>query len=99
MNIVVAYSNHETVPVLGEFDNETLTSQDTYSTAFESRLLLITVRDFNSDHYLNIPVTNSDSNNVDIFLRYIFKSFTTQTMYSTEKGSGRWFIVLGNQQR
>ncbi|CAF4470791.1 unnamed protein product [Rotaria sp. Silwood2] len=96
MDIAVANSNHETVVLLSGFKNGTVISQEKYSTGFGSKPSSIAVGDFNNDHHLDIAVANRDSNNIDVFLRYIYKPFTKQTMYSTEKDSQPRLIALGD---
>jgi predicted nucleotidyltransferase len=87
LDIAVANSGTNNIGILLGYGNGSFTAQKTYSTGPYSRPTSITVSDFNNDKQLDFAVTNSDSNNIEIYCGYGNGSFAIVASYSTGQSS------------
>ncbi|CAF0744124.1 unnamed protein product [Rotaria sp. Silwood1] len=95
MDIVVANSGTNTIGIFLSQDNETFTTQQIYSTGFDSRPYSLAVSDFNKDNYLDIAVANYGANNIGIFLGNQNGTFANQKVFSLNS-SRPFFITTGD---
>ncbi|CAF4839652.1 unnamed protein product [Rotaria sp. Silwood1] len=96
LDVVVANPASSNIVVLHGSGNGSFTSQETYSTGFDSTPISIVVGDFNNDNQLDLATVNNGTNSVAVFLRYVVKSFANQTSYSLGAQSFPTFITLGD---
>lgn len=83
-NIVdIAVSNYDKnmVGIFLGYGNESFSTQQTYSTGFNSRPLSIMLKDFNNDGLLDIAVANELTNAVGILMAQKSLSFNTRIFY------------------
>jgi hypothetical protein len=96
LDIAVANLGTNNIVIFLGYGNGTFVSQATYSTGSGSGPLSIAVGDFNNDSRLDIVVTNFWVDNIGVFLGYGNGTFSNQTTYSTKKGSGPTYAVVGD---
>jgi hypothetical protein len=96
LDVAVANYGTNTVGVFLGYGTGRFSTQATYSTGKSSGVYSITTGDFNNDNRLDIAVANYGTNNVGVFLGYGNGTFSSQTTYSTGKGSGPVSITTGD---
>ncbi|CAF0961466.1 unnamed protein product [Adineta steineri] len=84
------------IGILFGYDAGTLSSVNEYSTSNATLPSSLTIADFNQDKRLDVGVSNSDSNNFDIFFGNANSTFTTKYTISTNVNSHPWMINSGN---
>jgi hypothetical protein len=99
LDIVVANSGTDNISIFLGYGNGNFTDQLTYSTGADSRPTSITAGHFNDDHYLDIAVVNTASDNIGIFLGYGYGRFTNMTTYSTGISSVPMSIAVNDMNR
>ena len=96
LDIVVAnFGSHNIVVFLG-LGNGTFANRMTFSTGDRSRLISVTLADFNSDNHLDIVVADRYNANVGVLLGYGDGTFANQTTYSTGDNSSPTFVNVGD---
>jgi hypothetical protein len=68
----------------------------TYSTGINSAPYSVVIADFNNDNQSDVIVTNSNSDNVTIFLGFGNGTFAIGSMYSTGAGSQPYGVAIGD---
>jgi hypothetical protein len=96
LDIVVANYGTDNVCVLFGYGNGTFIIQGTYSTGNNSKPISVIVGDFDYDNRLDIAVSNSGTNNVEIFLAYANEIYTNQKSFSTGLSSEPYFVASGD---
>jgi hypothetical protein len=87
LDIAVANSGTNNIGILLGYGNGSFANQMAYSTGSGSFPSCIMVGDFNNDHYLDIIVANSDTDNVGIFLGYGNGTFAAMITHLTGDSS------------
>ncbi|UJR34157.1 hypothetical protein I4U23_021564 [Adineta vaga] len=95
-DIVIANSQSNTIGILLGHMNGTFPTQTRFSTGLLSIPISTDVGDFNHDHFLDIAVANSASENIGVFFGYGNGSFESQETYSTGSGSIPQSLVVGD---
>ncbi|CAF4221113.1 unnamed protein product, partial [Rotaria magnacalcarata] len=83
LDVVIADSENSNIGILHGSSNSTLTTRETHSTGANSTPIVLVEGDFNNDRRLDLAALNSRTNNLDVFLRYVVKTFANQTTYFT----------------
>ncbi|CAF2871850.1 unnamed protein product [Rotaria sp. Silwood2] len=87
-----AYNFHVfLVSYYADFTNEISLLTDS-----SSRPYSIVADEFNQNNHLDLVVTNSGTDNVQIFLDYEKETFMNTSMYSTGFGSHPWYVITAD---
>ena len=95
-DIVLANYGKNSVDIILGLTNEDFIITNTYSTGSGSAPYSLALADFNDDHYLDIVVTNSGSDNIAILLGFGNGSFVIVKMYSTGIRSAPYSVTVGD---
>ena len=96
LDIIVANYGTNNIGILLGYSNGSFGTMNTYSTGTNSGPYSVAVDDFNNDRHLDIVVSNSEADNIAIFLGYGNGSFNNGTKYSTGIGSRPYIVTLGD---
>lgn len=96
LDIAVVNSGMNNIGILLGYNNGSFADQKTYSTGDNSYPTSIIIGDFNNDKQLDFAITNSDSNNIGIYLGYGNGNFVITTSYSTGQSSVPSSIAAGD---
>jgi hypothetical protein len=80
-------------------NNRTLYTSTQYSTGSQSFPNSIGTGDFNKDGWVDIVVTNSNADNVGVFLGYDYPTFAGSTIDAPKRGSLPYYVVVGDFNR
>ena len=95
-DLVVANDGTHSISILHGYGDGSFDHQQIYSTGYDSFPSSIGIADFNQDHYLDLAVTNSGTNNIGIFLGIGNGSFSNQTILSTNHRSNPSSLVIAD---
>jgi hypothetical protein len=96
LDIVVANYGTDNVGILLGYSNRSFGIIRTYLTGNGSAPYSVAVADFNDDSYIDIVVTNSETNNIGIFLGYGNGTFAHGSQYSTGTLSSPYIVTTGD---
>jgi hypothetical protein len=96
LDIAVANSGTNNIGILLGYGDGYFNAQLTYSTGRDSLPSSITVGHFNNDHYLDIVVINSATENIAILFGYGNGTFLNLRIYSIGIGSNPSSVVAGD---
>jgi len=83
IDFAVCNSNKDQVLIYLRYQNEPFGNEITISTGSNSAPFAITINDFNRNDRLDLAVTNTKTNTIQIFLDFDSQTFSKQTSYST----------------
>jgi hypothetical protein len=95
-DIVVANYCANNVGILLGHNNGDFATMITYLTGNGSAPYSVAVADFNNDHHLDIVVTNSETDNITIFLGYGNGAFAVGMTYSTGARSRPYTVAIAD---
>jgi hypothetical protein len=96
LDIAVANSGTSTIGILLGYRNGNFAEQMTYSVGDNTRPSSIAVGDFNNDHHTDIVVTNSNTNDIVIYLGFGNGTFALATTYLTGISSAPPSVAVGD---
>jgi hypothetical protein len=96
LDIVVSNYRTHCISIFVGYGNGTFSSQTTYSAGYGSYPTSVAIGDFNNDHQYDIVITNSEKNNIGVFLGYGNGTFSIQMTYSTGDQSNPYAVAVGD---
>jgi hypothetical protein len=93
LNIITVDYGTDSISVLYGYGNETFSHSIIYTTSYDSLPFAIIAGDFNSDHHLDLVVTNKGNEKIVVFLGYDIRIFASPKMYSTGSFSSIFVAV------
>ncbi|CAF3319218.1 unnamed protein product [Rotaria socialis] len=96
LDVAVANSANNTIFVLSGSGNGTFTNNEMYSTGSDSMPVFLISGDFNDDHRLDLAAINNGTNTIEVFLRYVMKTFANETKYQIEPSDSCSAVALGD---
>ncbi|CAF1023077.1 unnamed protein product [Adineta steineri] len=91
-DIVVVKSGLDSISILLGYGNGSFIENANYSTGNNSLPSSVAVHDFNNDDQLDIVVTNSNTNNINVYCGYGNGSFNLMSTYLTGLSSAPSFV-------
>ena len=95
-DVAVANNGTNNVLVLISYLIYPATTHTQYSIEASTQRYSIGIADFNEDNYLDIVVSNTDTNDVSVFFNLDNGTFTDQHVYSMGDSSGPVYVVTGD---
>jgi hypothetical protein len=96
LDIVVDNNSTHSINVLFGNEKGSFEIQKTYSTGYDSFPYSVAIGDFNNDNQMDVAVANYGTDNIGIFLGQRNDILASQITFSTNLGSGPYFITVSN---
>ena len=96
IDIGITNNGTDNIGIFLGYGNGTFITQTTFTTGINSRPYSIASGDLNNDTYLDITITNSEKDNIMIFLGHGNGSFYHSTSYYTGRKSNPIFITIAD---
>ncbi|CAF1481013.1 unnamed protein product, partial [Adineta steineri] len=96
LDIAVGHLNSSYIGIFIGTADGSFTNQITFSTGKQTSSSVIAVGNFNNDDYMDVVIANTQSNNIEIFIRYDSGGIIHSHTYSTGSATNPHSILVGD---